>query len=882
MVRRFFLKAARRRTLERDLDAELAFHREMAEAGGNCIPLGSAARIKEASGDPWRFTLLESIWLDVVYSVRGLCRCPALVFLAVLAVTLGVGSATAVFSIVNTVLLKPLPVYDPDRLVVLLNTGVGPKGERANSPAASPAKFAHWRAQSSVLEDVSAYVLGAINYGSGDAVEQVRFIQVSEDFFRCMGTPILQGRGFTPEEDTPNGPHVALISQDFWISRLAGDPRILGQTIELSGDAYTVIGILAKNPNLSEFGPTPAVVVPFQLDPNSRNQGHYFTVVARLKPGVSLQQAQARLQASAGEYLAKFHAGLGPRNGFSVMPYQAAAVGNTGSLLMVLMGAVGLVLLIAFTNVANLLLVRAAGRRREIAIRASIGAGRGRVIRQLLIESVLLSLTGGVLGLLLGYAGIRALLAVNTAGLSRVGENGVAVGMDWRVAGFALAVSLLTGIVFGLFPALKGSRADLSSALRDSAGRSGTGLKQNKVRAALVVSEVSLAVILLVGSVLLIRTFVALYSVDPGFDTKNVITMHSSLTGPKFSTPAGVTAAVHDGLERIHALPGVVAETAACCVPLEGGFMLPINIGGAATSGPSGKAAGWMSISPGYFDVFKIPVKRGRAFTEADDENSPPVALINETMAKQYWTDADPLADPMQDRVGIVKGVAIQFNDEPARQIIGIVGDIHDTGLNRKPGPIMYVPTAQLSKAINAPNIPMAWVVRAQTDPAALIPAMRERVRQATGMPVFDVKSMDEVVALSTARQRFNMLLMTVFAGVAALLAAIGIYGLMAYAVKQRTQDFGIRLALGAEPGQIRSMVVRQGLWLALVGVVLGLAGAWALARSIESLLFGVNPRDPIAFLAVPLALTMVALLAVWFPARRAGQIDAVEALRYE
>jgi putative ABC transport system permease protein len=878
MVRRFFLKAARRRTLEKELDAELAFHREMAEAGGNCIPLGSASRIKEASGDPWRFGLLESLWLDVVYSVRGLRRCPALVLLAVLAVTLGIGSATAVFSIVNTVLLKPLPVYDPERLVVLLNTGVGPKGEPATTPAASPAKFAHWRAQSSVLEDVSAYVLGAMNYGSGDAVEQVRFIQVSEDFFRCMGTPILEGRGFTSEEDAPNGPRVALISQDFWTSRLAADPGILGRTISLSGDAYTVIGILAKNRNLSEFGPTPAVVVPFQLDPNSRNQGHYFTVVARLKPGVSLQQAQARLQTSAGEYLAKFHAGLGPRNGFSLLPYQEAVVGNTGSLLMVLMGAVGLVLLIACANVANLLLVRAAGRRREIAIRASIGAGRGRVIRQLLTESVLLSLAGGVLGLLLGYAGIRALLAVNTAGLSRVGENGAAVGMDWRLAGFALVVSLVTGIVFGLLPALKGSRADLSSALRDSAGRSGTGLKQNKIRATLVVGEVSLAVILLVGSVLLIRTFVALYSVDPGFDTKNVITMHSSLTGPKFSTPAGVTAAVRDGLEHIRTLPGVVGATAACCVPMEGGFVLPINIGGTPTNRPSGKAAGWMSISPGYFDIFKIPVKRGRAFTEADDENSPPVALINETMAKLFWKDADPL----QDRVAIPKGVAIQFNDEPARQIVGIVGDIHDTGLNRKPGPIMYVPSAQLSKAINAPNIPMGWMVRTQTDPAALIPAIREQVRQATGMPVFDVRSMDEVVSLSTARQRFNMLLMTVFAGVAALLAAIGIYGLMAYAVKQRTQDFGIRLALGAEPGQIRSMVVRQGLWLALAGVVLGLAGAWALARFIESLLFGVNARDPIAFVAVPLALTMVALLAVWFPAGRASQIDAVEALRYE
>jgi predicted permease len=610
--------------------------------------------------------------------------------------------------------------------------------------------------------------------------------------------------------------------------------------------------------------------------PDDRSWHPGIVAVGRLKPGVTVEQARANMDVIAQRLAAQYpvyDTGVSA----NVFEMHDELVQNVRPALLVLLGAVGLVLLIAYANVANLLLVRATGRRREIAIRAAIGAGRGRVIRQLLTESVLLSLAGGLLGLLLGYAGIRALLAVNTAGLSRVGENGAAVGLDWRVVGFALAVSLVTGIVFGLFPALRGSRADLSSALKDSSGRSGTGLKQNKIRAALVVSEVSLAVILLVGSVLLIRTFLALYAVDPGFDTKNVITMRSSLTGPKFSTSAGVTAAVRDGLDRIRALPGVVGETAACCVPLQGGFVLPIKIVGAA--GPQfGRATGWMSISPGYFDVFQIPLRRGRVFTEADDAKSPPVALINETMAKLFWKDADPL----KDRVAIPTGVASQFNQEPARLIVGIVGDVHDTGLSRKPGPIMYVPTAQLVNAIDAPNIPMGWMVRTQADPAALIPEIREQVRLATGMPVFDVRSMDEVVSLSTARQRFNMLLMTVFGGVAVLLAAIGIYGLMAYAVEQRTQDFGIRLALGAESEQIRTMVLRQGLWLALVGVALGLVGAWALSRFIESMLFNVKARDPIAFVAVPLALAMVALLAVWFPAGRASRVDALEALRYE
>jgi len=821
---------------------------------------------------------------DVTHSIRMFRKSPGFTITALAALALGIGATTAIFSIVNTVLLKPMPVPDPDRFVMLMNTYVSDKGESGSGPAASPAKFAHWRAQSSVLGDVSAYRTGVMNFTGGELAEQLRSMQMSADTFRCWGTPILKGRSFTPEEDLPEGPHVALISQELWQRRFAGDPQILGKSISLSGDSYTVIGVAADNPAWLEFGPPTQVYVPFQLDPNSRDQGHYFSVTARLKPGVSLKQAQARLQASTGEYRAKFPNALGPKDGFTVSLFRDAIVGDIRTVLLVLLGAVVLVLLIACANVANLLLARATGRRREIAIRAAVGAGRGRMIRQLLTESVLLSVAGGVLGLLLGYVGIRALLAVNTAGLPRVGEDGIAVGMDWRVMGFAVLVSLATGIIFGLLPALQGSRADLSSVLKESSGRSGTALKQNKARAALVVSEVGLAVILLVGSALLIRTFLALYAVDPGFDTKNVVTMRMSLTGPKYLKSLGVADTIRNGVERVRALPGVEIASATCCVPLQGGYGLPFNIvGKPPVDGPYSGGGGWSTVSPGFFEVFKIPVKRGRSFNDRDDDKSPPVVVINEAMAKQYWKDGDPL----KDRILIGGGAANmkELKDEPARQIIGIVGNVRQGALNGDPGPMMYVPQTQLTDAINALNVrltPVAWVVRTRMEPHSLVPAIREQLRQATGLPISDVRSMDEVVSLSTARQRFNMLLMTVFGSAALLLAAIGIYGLMAYSVEQRRQEIGIRLALGAEAGQVRNMIVRQGMGLALAGVVVGIGVAWALSRLIESLLFGVKARDPLVFAAVPAVLSMVAFLAVWLPANRASRVNPVESLRYE
>jgi putative ABC transport system permease protein len=821
---------------------------------------------------------VDTLFEDLKHSLRNYRQSPGFTLTALATLALGIGANTAVFSVVNAVLLKPIPFPDPDRLVMFENSS--PQG---SFPACSPAKFQHYREQTSVTEDASAFRTGVVNFTGGAFPEQLQSGQVSANFFHLFGAPIIRGRAFTAEEDLPHAPLVALIGEGLWKRRFGSDPNVIGKTISLSGDSYVIIGIVGSKFDTGQFGSAREVWMPFQLDPKTTDQGHYFVAAGRLKPGVSMAQAQAKLKLSAADYGRKFPRALGPNDAFTVTTFQEAFVGNARPILLVLAGAVGLVLLIACANVANLLLVRATTRRREIAIRAAIGAGRGRIIRQLLTESVVLSCAGGIAGLALGLIGIRALLAVNTAGLPRLGEKGTLVGADWRVLVFTLLVSVGTGILFGLIPALQSSRTDLSATLKESSGRTGTGFRQNKMRSVLVIAEVALALVLLVGSALLIRTSLALGAVDPGFDANNVLTMRMSLTGPRFLKADGVEQLIRDGVTRLRALPGVELASATCCIPLEGGYGLPFNIVGRppANNLPFTGGAGWMTVSSGYFEVFKIPVKRGRTFAETDDKASRPVAIINEAMAKQFWKNGDPL----RDQIVIGKSVMREFATEQPRQIIGVVADSRDGGLNRNPDPKMFIPQAQTPDAANALNVglsPMAWVVRTKVQPASLSSAIQEQLRQVSGLPVSDVRTMNEVVSNSISRERFNMLLMTIFGSSALLLAAIGIYGLMAYSVEQRTQEIGIRLALGAESGAVRNMVVAQGMRLVLIGVAIGIGSAFGLTRFLAAFLFGVTVRDPMAFVAIPIALSSVALLAIWLPALRASKLDPMEALRYE
>jgi putative ABC transport system permease protein len=817
---------------------------------------------------------MSDFWNDVKHSLHMFAKSPGFTFAAVAALALGIGANTAIFTVVNAVLLKPLAYRDADRIMSVVQTT-----PRGNSSTTSITKFHEYERQTSVFKDVAAYDFGGPGYNvTGGRPEQVHGIHVTEGYFRVFGAPVVLGRTFTPQEDSPNGGKIVVLSYGLWQRKFGGNPSAIGSSLSLGNEPYTIIGVIGK-----DFFTDPQVDIwlPFQFEKVSKNQGHFFLAAAMLKPGVTIAQADAQLKLAAAEFHREYPQS-NPQMGFAVQPLRDAIVSDVRQLLLVLLGAVGMVLLIACANVANLLLVRATGRKREFAIRAALGASRMRIIRQLLTESVLLAATGGLVGLALGFGGVRALLAASPPGLPRIGEKGVAVGVDWRVLGFTLGVSVLTGIVFGLFPALSASRTDLNSSLKESSNRSGTGFKQSKARSLLVVSEVSLALVLLVGSALLIRTFVALKGVDPGFNPHNVLTMDMSLTGDRFQKAAGVAQLGHDGLERLKAIPGVEDATFTCCLPLAGQFGLPFTIVGRPVENQRDTpGAGWMSTTPGYYNTFKIPIVRGRDFTDQDTASSTPVALINQALAKRFW----PNQNPVGQQIMIGHGVGPEF-EESARVIIGVVSDTHEGGLAHDPGQMIIVPQSQVTDgmtALNARILPMRWAVRTRGDPRQAIAAVTEQLRQASGgFAVTQVRTMDEIVSTSTARQSFNMMLLTIFGAIALVLAAIGIYGLMAYSVAQRTQEMGIRMALGADRAAIRNLVVLHGMTLAVVGVVLGIGTAFGLTRLMASLLFGVKTWDPAVFVTVPIILTAVALAAVWMPATRASRLDPMKALRVE
>jgi putative ABC transport system permease protein len=827
-----------------------------------------------------RKSWFEDLPKDLRYAARMLRRSPGFAATAIVALALGIGATTAIFSVVNTVLLQPLPYPHANRIVQLM---LGfPQGRQASL---SIPEFMAMRGATKTLEDFSLYDFGGpgINLTGGDRPEQLKGIHVSANYFRVFGTPLALGRAFTAEEDRPGGPRLVVISYSLWRSRFGGDRNIVGRVIQIANEPYVVTGVLGPT-----FHPDPPadVWLPLQANPNSIDEAHFLLGAAMLRPGVSLERANAELKFVAAAFKRKFpplQRLMGAQVTFSARPLRDAEVDNVRILLLVLLGAVGFVLLIACANVANLLLARATIRKRELAIRAAVGAGRGRIIRQLLTESVLLSLAGGAAGLAIGYAGVRALLAINPGNIPRIGENGSAVALDWRVLVFTLAVAVTTGILFGLIPSLNASRSDLHATLKESGSRAGTGLRQNKSRSVLVIVEMALALVLLVGAALLIRTFVAMQMADPGFNPHGVLTMQMSLAGDRFQKTSAVAQMEREAEERVGAIPGVVKVTATCELPLQGQYDLTFNIIGQPPSGKSPYTGDtdWAFVSPQFFSVFQIPLIRGRLFTDLDTAANPHVVIINEAMANQYWKKGDPVGQ----QIVIGKGIGPEFI-EPARQIVGIVGDVRDYGLDHDPPPIMYVPAAQLNDGVTALGnglAPIYWAVRAKVPPFSLTRQIQQQLRIATGgLPVAHIESMDQVVGESTARADFNMVLFTIFAGVALLLAGIGIYGLIAYSVEQRTQEIGIRMALGASPRAVRNMVVGQGMKLALIGVGIGVAAGLALTRLIASMLYGVKAWDPLVFISVALVLSLIALAATYIPARRAARVDPVVALRYE
>jgi predicted permease len=822
---------------------------------------------------------MDTFLADLTYALRTMRRNLGFTAIALAALAIGIGANTAIFTVVDAVLLQPLPYPQPDRIMK-----VARQYPTGTSDSNSIPKYMVWR-KNDVFEAMALYDFGAIamNLGSGNPPDPIKVVHISVDYFKVFGVSPMAGRSFSEAEDLPRGPAVAIIGYGLWQSRFGGASDVLGRPLLLSGMPYSIVGIM---PNGFQADPEADLWIPLQADPNSTNQGHYLFGAGRLKPGISVDAARAQMKIRGEDFRKLNPQWMDKEESVAVVPMREATTGDVRTALLVLFGAVALVLLIACGNVANLLLARAAGRQRELAIRCAVGATRGRVVRQLLTESVLLAGAGGVLGLALGASGVRGLLLLVPGNIPRVttsdGSGIVIPPLDWRVVVFTMALAGLTGIVFGLLPALHTSKPDLASTLKEASGRSGTGVRHKRIRSALVVVETALAVVLLVGAALLIRSFVGLRSVESGLDARNVFTFQTSLAAASYSTTAAVGNLTTQVVRRLEGVPGIEAAASTIVLPVEAGVDLPFAIvGRAPTQGQYNGDEQWRSISPQYFRVFKVPLLRGRVFTERDTGAGERVVVINDAMAKKYW----PKEDPIGQLLLIGKGLGPQF-EEPPRQIVGIVGNVRENGLQNANLGVMYVPQAQMTEGLTAlanTVLPLSWAVRTATDPMSMRVAIEREVRAVDGqLSVSRVRTMEQVLSSAVARQNFNMVLLGIFASAALVLAAIGIYGLMSYSVEQRTQEIGIRMALGANRGAMLRSILREGMTLAIAGVVLGLGLAYGLTRLLASLLFGVKASDPIAFAAVAGVLVAVATAAAFVPARRATHIDPAIALRYE
>jgi predicted permease len=805
---------------------------------------------------------METLLRDVQYGIRNLLKRPGFTAVAVITLMLGIGANTAIFSVVNAVLLRPLPYSDPGRLTQLWEAKV--KKGRNEMPASYP-NFADWRDRNRVFEQVVAYSDWTFNLTGKGEPERIRSAIVSPPFFSVLGIKPLHGRVLLAGEDERGKDLVAVISESLWQRKFNSDPNIIGSSLNLDDKSFTVVGVVARGVQSPLLSDEIELWAPVSHGFGFTNRdGHYLSVIARLKSGITLQQAQADMNNIAGQ-LEQQYPESNKDLSVRVVSLNEQVVGNFRISLLMILGAVVFVLLIASANVANMLLARATERQKEIAIRSALGAGRWRIVRQLVTESMLLSLTSGTLGFLVAIWGIQLLVAFSPSDLPRVKE----VTVDLRVLGFTLAVSLLTGILFGLLPALQASRPHLIQTIK-AGGR--TGVSRHHLRGGLVAAEVALSLILLVGAGLLLRSFLRLQAVNPGFNSQNVLTMQLDLTGPNYEKFAQVIAFHDQLLERIKRLPGVQYASTRSFVPIasDASFAyLLFQIEGRLPNTSEGAVAYYNAVSPDYFLTMTIPLRKGRSFNDRDIRGSQKVAIVSETLAHRYFGDEGAM------------GKRITLEDHPKEEdwitVVGVVGDTKPRELHSEPVAELYMPFDQ------QPEAGMALMIRSSSADAGVASAIRNEVLALDkNQPVYSIRKLDSVLSESVATPRFRTLLLGGFAGMALLLAAVGIYGVIAYAVSQRTQEIGIRMALGAQAADVLKLVVKGGMTPALIGVVLGLAGSFAVTRLMTTLLFGVKPTDATTFATVSIGLIAVALFACFIPAWRATKVDPLVALRYE
>lgn len=805
---------------------------------------------------------MEALWQDLRYGARSLMRRKGFAAVAIITLALGIGANTAIFTIVNSVLLRPLPYPESEKLMI-----VGRHFADASTVSdLSQPKFVFLRDNLKSFEALTATQERLTDSLSDDnQSDYIRTIMVSADFFRVLGVHPASGRAFTPEEDSPAGESVVILSDGLWRRRFGADTGMLGKTITINNLTHTVVGIM---PSDFEFLRPQDVFLPLRTDPASKNEGHNYNVVGRLKDGVTKDQAYSELKVLFEAFRSAHPNSIKENESFGLMSWRSSITGSIRDLLWVLLGAVALVLLIACANIANLQLTRAIARRKELAIRRSLGAGKWRLIQQLLIEGMLLSLVGGIIGLLLARLGVSAVLTVAPPGvIPRVSE----INLDWRVLAFTIGASVLTGIIFSLAPALQLLRVDVNHALKEGSGRTAE-IGRGRLRSVLVVVEVALALALSISAGLLLRTFINLYSVDPGFDARNVLTFEISPRGKNYDSLPKLTDFYRRSLERFSALPGV--ETAAMTnkLPLDAQFNLPYKLMGQT------KIAGsvqYRVISPEYFRVMKMTILRGRSFGDSDTAVSEPVIVVNESFARANFAGVDPLGQQLC--------AGCEYGDTAMRRIVGVTNETKQKNLSDAAPAAVFIPLTQAPEGVKGTLRQANFILRTQGDPSLLSASIRNEMRQLDPVvPMRNLYPMEQLVSRSVASQRFNLILLGVFAGLGLLLTAVGIYGVMAYSVSQRTYEIGLRIALGAKPSDVLRLILKQGMTLALIGVVIGVIASFAFTRVMKNLLFNVSTTDALTFVAVSLALTSVALLACWIPARRATRVEPTIALRSE